>query len=171
MYNSAIRFAIVLAFAATGEWVAERRHAEHLDRGDDDRRCLHGRGDVRPDHVELTVDQPVDGDGGGPVAATTAGFMVSLVQANLSHRLSIDQFVVGLTLNLFVLGLALFLDSRWEAVTSVAKPTRVPLLSDIPLVGDALRPALADVPRRAGRAVGVVAGVPHPLGPRDPLGR
>ena len=60
------------------------------------------------------------------------------MQANLSHRLSIDQFVVGLTLNLFVLGLALFLDSRWEAVTSVAKPTRVPLLSDIPLVGDAL---------------------------------
>jgi simple sugar transport system permease protein len=67
-----------------------------------------------------------------------AGLVVSLVQANLSHRLSIDQFVVGLTLNLFVLGLALFLDSRWEAVTSVAEPTRVPLLSDIPLVGDAL---------------------------------
>ena len=67
-----------------------------------------------------------------------AGVAVALVQAHLSHQLTIDQFVVGLTLNLFVLGLALFLDSRWEAVTSVVKPTRVPVLHDIPLVGEAL---------------------------------
>ena len=52
--------------------------------------------------------------------------------------MTIDQFVVGLTLNIFVLGLALFLDSRWEAVTSIVKPTRIPLLVDIPLVGDGL---------------------------------
>jgi simple sugar transport system permease protein len=52
--------------------------------------------------------------------------------------LAIDQFVVGLTLNLFVLGLALFLDSRWEAITSVVSPTRIPLLHRIPLVGTAL---------------------------------
>ena len=116
-----------------------RRHAQHLDRGDDDRRGVHGRRHVRPDHVALAVDQPVAGDGGWVSSpAPRPALVVSLVQANLSHRLSIDQFVVGLTLNLFVLGLALFLDSRWEAVTSVAKPTRVPLLSDIPLVGDAL---------------------------------
>jgi general nucleoside transport system permease protein len=63
---------------------------------------------------------------------------VALAQAHLSHHLTIDQFVVGLTLNLLVLGLALFLDGTWEAVTPVPKPTEIPLLHDIPLVGDAL---------------------------------
>ena len=52
--------------------------------------------------------------------------------------------VVGLTLNIFVLGLVLFLDSRWEAVTSIVKPTRIPLLSDIPLVGPGLFIPLAE---------------------------
>jgi ABC-type uncharacterized transport system permease subunit len=72
------------------------------------------------------------------VAGIVAGVAVAMVQAHLSHQLTIDQFVVGLTLNLFVLGLALFLDSRWEAVTEVVAPTRIPLLHRIPLVGTAL---------------------------------
>ena len=139
MYNSAIRFAIVLAFAATGEWVAERAGTLNISI---EAMMIGGAFTAGVTFAQITSHSPSTSPAMamavGLVAATTAGVVVSLVQANLSHRLSIDQFVVGLTLNLFVLGLALFLDSRWEAVTSVAKPTRVPLLSDIPLVGDAL---------------------------------
>ena len=139
MYNSAMRFAIVLAFAATGEWVAERAGTLNISV---EAMMIGGAFTAGVTFAQITSHSPSTSPSlamaMGLAAATTAGVAVSLVQANLSHRLSIDQFVVGLTLNLFVLGLALFLDSRWEAVTSVAKPTRVPLLSDIPLVGDAL---------------------------------
>jgi general nucleoside transport system permease protein len=129
MYQSAMRFAIVLAFAAVGEWVAEKAGTLNISI---EAMMIGGAytaaitwGSV--DHVSIAL-----------VAGLLAGVVVALAQAHLSHQLTIDQFVVGLTLNLFVLGLALFLDSRWKAVTSVVKPTRVPLLHDIPLVGEAL---------------------------------
>jgi ABC-type uncharacterized transport system permease subunit len=60
------------------------------------------------------------------------------VQANVSHRLVANQFVVGLTLNILVLGLTSFLASELDPVTSKADSQRIPLLADIPLVGAAL---------------------------------
>ncbi len=129
MYESAMRFAIVLAFAAVGEWVAEKAGTLNISieammiGGAYTAAVTWGAVDVVP--IAL-------------LAGVLAGVVVALAQAHLSHQLTIDQFVVGLTLNLFVLGLALFLDSKWEAVTSVVKPTEVPLLNDIPLVGQAL---------------------------------
>jgi simple sugar transport system permease protein len=129
MYGSMIRFAIVLAFAAVGEWVAERAGTLNIS--------------LEAMLIAGAYSSAVAFNGTGSTALSLAigvigGVVVSLVQANLSHRLTTDQFVVGLTLNLFVLGLALFLDSRWEAVTRVASVTKVPLLAEIPLVGDAL---------------------------------
>lgn len=129
MYQSAMRFAIVLAFAAVGEWVAEKAGTLNISieammiGGAYTAAVTWGAIDVVP--IAL-------------VAGMLAGVVVALAQAHLSHQLTVDQFVVGLTLNLFVLGLALFLDSKWEAVTSIVKPTKIPLLHDIPLVGDAL---------------------------------
>ena len=129
MYESAMRFAIVLAFAAVGEWVAEKAGTLNISieammiGGAYTAAVTWGAIDVVP--IAL-------------LAGVLAGVVVALAQAHLSHQLTIDQFVVGLTLNLFVLGLALFLDGKWEAVTSVVKPTEVPLLHDIPLVGEAL---------------------------------
>lgn len=129
MYDSAIRFAIVLAFAAVGEWVAEKAGTLNISI---EAMMIGGAytaavASTRTDLVVVAL-----------AAGIVAGVVIALAQAHLSHQLTIDQFVVGLTLNLFVLGLALLLDSRWEAVTSVVAPTRVPLLSDIPLVGDGL---------------------------------
>ena len=49
-----------------------------------------------------------------------AGFAVALVQAQMSHRLVANQFVVGLTLNILVLGLASFLASELDPVTKQA---------------------------------------------------
>jgi simple sugar transport system permease protein len=128
MYNAAVRFAIVLAFAAVGEWVAEQAGTLNISI-----ESMMIAGAYTAAVAFAATDQVLVSLALGVVA----GIAVSLVQAHLSHQLTIDQFVVGLTLNLFVLGLALFLDSRWEAVTSVVGPTRLPLLADVPLVGDA----------------------------------
>jgi len=129
MYNSAIRFAIILAFAAVGEWVAERAGTLNISI---EAMMIAGA------YTSAVTSTKTDVVIFSLAAGVVAGVAVALVQAHLSHQLTIDQFVVGLTLNLFVLGLALFLDSRWEAVTSVVKPTRVPLLSHLPILGDAL---------------------------------
>lgn len=129
MYESAIRFAIILAFAAVGEWVAERSGTLNISL---ESFMIGGA------YTAAVVWNGTDNVPLALLAGTLAGVLVSLIQAHLSHQLAVDQFVVGLTLNIFVLGLALFLDSRWEAITSVVKPTKVPLLSDIPLVGTAL---------------------------------
>lgn len=128
MYNSAMRFAIVLAFAAIGEWVAERSGTLNISL----EAMMIGGAYTASVTWSATDNVPL-----ALVAGMLAGLLVSLVQAHLSHQLAIDQFVVGLTLNIFVLGLALFLDSRWEAVTQVVQPTRIPGLVDIPLVGEA----------------------------------
>jgi general nucleoside transport system permease protein len=129
MYNSAIRFAIVLAFAAVGEWVAERAGTLNISI---EAMMIGGA------YTAAVTSTKTDVVLVSLAAGVVAGLVVALVQAHLSHQLTIDQFVVGLTLNLFVLGLALFLDTRWEAVTSAVKPTRVPFLSDIPILGEAL---------------------------------
>ena len=129
MYTSTVRFAVILAFAAVGEWVAERAGTLNISLeafmvgGAYSAAVAYGAWG----NVPLAL-----------VVGTVAGVVVSTAQAWLSHRLTIDQFVVGLTLNLFVLGLALFLDGRWKAVTPVPKDTKIPVLSDIPLVGNAL---------------------------------
>ena len=129
MYNSAVRFAIVLAFAATGEWVAEKAGTLNISI----EAMMIGGAYTSAAVFTATDTVPI-----ALLAGVVAGVVVALIQAHLSHHLTIDQFVVGLTLNLFVLGLALFLDSRWKAVTSVVKPTKIPLLSEIPFVGGAL---------------------------------
>ena len=128
MYNSAVRFAIVLAFAATGEWVAEKAGTLNISI----EAMMIGGAYTSAAVFTVTDAVPIS-----LAVGVIAGVVVALIQAHLSHHLTIDQFVVGLTLNLFVLGLALFLDSRWKAETSVVKPTNIPLLSEIPFVGGA----------------------------------
>ena len=56
----------------------------------------------------------------------------------MSHRLVANQFVVGLTLNILVLGLTSFLASELDPVTRKVGSQRIPLLADIPLIGTAL---------------------------------
>jgi simple sugar transport system permease protein len=129
MYESMMRFAIVLAFAAVGEWVAERAGTLNISV---EAMLIGGAftGAVVYGDTNNTVL--------GLLSGIAAGGIVGWVQANLSHRLVTDQFVVGLTLNLLVLGLALFLDNTLGVATTVADPLRIPLLHRIPLVGEAL---------------------------------
>ena len=56
----------------------------------------------------------------------------------MSHRLTADQFVVGLTLNILVLGVVGFLHSELKPSTRTASVVEIPVLAEIPLIGPAL---------------------------------
>lgn len=81
----------------------------------------------------------------GIVAACVAGALVTFVLAALAVRYMVDQVVLGVVLNLLVLGLTGFLFDRVmkenEAATNKATlfpEWKIPLLSEIPGIGPAL---------------------------------
>ena len=158
-YRNAAIAAVVLLFAALGR--ARRReggHDQHLARGDDARRRVRRRRRAGPHRLGL---------GGPAVRRWSPASLVALVQANMSHRLPADQFVVGLVLNVLVLGLVGFLASSSSRRPTSSTASRSRCLADIPLVG----PALFDQPWVLYLAypiipVDLVADLPHPLGAR-----
>jgi general nucleoside transport system permease protein len=128
-YISAFQLSVLFAFAATGEWVAERAGTLNISV---EGMLLAGAfgaawGAFALDNAAL-----------GLLAGCAAGVAIAFVQANLSHRLTANQFVVGLALNVLVVGLTAFLDSELDLGPARAGVVEVPLLSDIPLVGEAL---------------------------------
>lgn len=128
-YINGALFAAFLAFAASGEWVAERSGTLNISV---EGMLLSGAftGAVIYDSTESIIL--------GMAAGAIGGMIVAGVQAEMSHRLAADQFVVGLTLNILVLGLAGFLDNELEPTTTFADRWSIPVLSDIPLIGEAL---------------------------------
>jgi simple sugar transport system permease protein len=129
MYSSAVRLGGFLAFAALGELVAEKAGTINISV---EGSLLAGAfaGTVGYD---LTSSVPL-----GLIAGIGGGILVALIQANMSHRLTADQFVVGLTANVLVLGLAGFLNASMDPIARRASVLEIPLLSDIPLIGPAL---------------------------------
>lgn len=129
MYGSAVRLGGFLAFAALGELVAEKAGTINISV---EGAMLAGAftGAVGYDLTDSTVF--------GLIAGIAAGLLIAAIQANMSHRLTADQFVVGLTANVLVLGLAGFLDASIDPIAKRAGVLEIPLLSDIPLVGQAL---------------------------------
>jgi len=80
----------------------------------------------------------------GIAAAMVVGSLLALLLAWLSIRFQVDQVIVGFAINFFVLGLTSFLDSRvltknpeYNGVRTVSE-WKVPLLSDIPVIGPIL---------------------------------
>lgn len=128
-YLNGALFAGLLLFAASGEWIAERAGTINISV---EAMLLAGAftGAVGFDITDSIVLAMVTGALGGMIVAG--------VQAEMSHRLAADQFVVGLTLNILVLGLAGFLDREIEPAAKSAAAVDVPLLSDLPLIGQAL---------------------------------
>ncbi|MEY4371272.1 MAG: hypothetical protein RL219_41 [Actinomycetota bacterium] len=132
-YRNAIIAAVVLLFAASGELAAEKAGTINISI---EGMMLAGAfagavGQEQTGSVLLAL-----------LIAAVAGLIVALVQANMSHRLSADQFVVGLVLNTLVLGVVGFLAGSNEPKTSLVSRWKVPGLGDIPIVG----PALFDQP-------------------------
>ena len=128
-YSSAARFAALLAFCALGETIAERAGTLNIST---EAMILAGAFAAAVG-FDLTDRVTV-----GLLFAMAAGLVVAIVHGNLSHRLTANTFVVGLTLNILVLGLATFLNRNLEPFSKRAHVIEVPILSDIPLVGPAL---------------------------------
>jgi len=128
-YVNTALFAGLLAFAASGEWVAERAGTINISV---EGMLLSGA---------FTAAVGYDITNSAIVALITGvlgGLIIAFVQAEMSHRLAADQFVVGLTLNILVFGLTGFLDRAIEPRTEIVTVWNIPLLSDIPLIGEAL---------------------------------
>ena len=127
-YRNAMIVAVVLMFGASGELIAEKAGTINISL---EAMMLAGA-------YAAAVGQERGGVWGGLLMAAIAGLLVAAIQANMSHRLSADQFVVGLVLNVLVLGIVGFLVGSNEPNSHVVKRFKVPVLSDIPLIGPAL---------------------------------
>jgi simple sugar transport system permease protein len=132
-YRNAVIAAVVLLFASSGELVAEKAGTINISL---EAMMLAGA-------FAAALGQDLTGSVwlALPIGMA-AGVAVALVQANMSHRLPADQFVVGLVLNVLVLGLVGFLTAEIEPETNLVDRVEIPLLSQIPLIG----PALFDQP-------------------------
>jgi simple sugar transport system permease protein len=127
--ESAARLAALLLFVSLGELLAERAGTLNIS-------------------VEgMTLGAAFAGvfvgsESGSPflglLVAVGVGGFIALIQAELSHRITINQFVVGLAINLLVLGVTSYLDTTVDIESNQLGILRIPLLEDIPLVGGAL---------------------------------
>jgi simple sugar transport system permease protein len=123
---SALRLTAPLAFAACGEYLAERA----------------GTLNISVEGMMLSGAFGAVAIGGatgsptlGLVAGAVIGLLVALIHANLSHRIQINTFVVGLVLNALALGVTSFLLQHSEFSRTQVAELRIPVLSDLPLVG------------------------------------
>ena len=129
MYSSAVRLGGFLAFAALGELVAEKAGTINIS----------VEGSLLAGAFTGAVAYDLTGSTWlGLGAGILGGLIIAWVQANMSHRLTADQFVVGLTANVLVAGLAGFLNGIIGPMARRAVTVEIPLLNDLPLIGPAL---------------------------------
>jgi simple sugar transport system permease protein len=129
MYESAVRLGAFLAFAALGELVAEKAGTINIS----------VEGSLLAGAFTGTVAYHYAGSTAlALLAGIAGGFLISWIQANMSHRLTADQFVVGLTANVLVAGIAGYFNGILDPIAKRAAFLHIPLLSDIPLLGPAL---------------------------------
>ena len=128
-YVSTFQLSVLFVFAGCGEWIAERAGTLNISV---EAMLLAGTfGAAWGAHAAGNA-------GVGLLAGCAAGLVIAFVQANLSHRLTANQFVVGLALNVLVIGLTAFLDTELDLGPVRAGVVEVPGLADVPLVGEAL---------------------------------
>jgi simple sugar transport system permease protein len=127
--DSAARLSALLLFPALGELVAERA----------------GTLNISVEAMLLSsafvgaLASSVTGSAGvGLLMAVACGLFVAGIQALLSHRLAVNQFIVGLALNLLALGVTGFLEASLELDSKQLGTWRIPGLAEIPIIGDAL---------------------------------
>lgn len=127
--SSGMRLTAPLAFAACGEYLAQRAGT-----------------------INISVEGMMLGAAFGAVAAASAtgsattglfvgslvGLVIGMIHGNLVHRANINTFVVGLVLNALVLGLTTFLIAVNTFTSNQVSRIEIPVLSDLPLIGEAL---------------------------------
>lgn len=127
--ESSVRLAATLLFAALGELVAEKAGTLNIS----------VEGMMLGSAFAAAYGSHVTGSAyAGFAVGVAAALMVSSIQANLSHRVRINQFIVGLAVNLLVLGATSFLIAELDVRPEQFPLVRVPVLASIPVIGGAL---------------------------------
>jgi general nucleoside transport system permease protein len=126
---SAIRLTGPLAFAGCGEQVAERSGTLNISI---EAMMLAGA-------FFGVLGTSVFGNiVGGLLLGVLAGLVVAVIHANFSHRLNANTFVVGLTLNVLLLGMTSFLLETVDLEPKQAGRIEIPVLKEIPVIGEPL---------------------------------
>ena len=126
---SATRLAAPLAFAACGEYLAERAGTMNISI---EAMMISGA------FTAISTASMTGSASLGLLVGALAGLLVGVLHANASHRLAVNTFVAGLTLNVLAIGLTSFFNESMDITGHQVAQVSIPLLRDIPLVGEAL---------------------------------
>ncbi|MER7568812.1 ABC transporter permease [Streptomyces sp. NPDC048523] len=126
---SGVRLTVPLAFAACGEYVAERAGTMNISV----EAMMLGAAFTSIATASATGSATV-----GLVAGVVTGLVLGFVHGNLAHRAQINTFVVGLVLNALVLGLTSYLITTNQFASHQVHMLSIPLLQDIPVIGKPL---------------------------------
>jgi general nucleoside transport system permease protein len=124
---SAVRLTGPLAFAGCGEQVAERSGTLNISI---EAMMLAGA------FFGVLGTSVFGSIVGGLVLGMIAGLTVAMIHANFSHRLNANTFVVGLTLNVLLLGVTSFLLETVDLEPKQAGRIEIPVLKEIPVIGE-----------------------------------
>ena len=125
-----VTIATPLLFAGLGEYVAERAGTLNISV-----EAMMLAGAYAGAYGSSVMHSATWGLLWGPVV----GGLIGLVHANFSHRLQVNTFVVGLTLNVFALGMTNYLLATHTDMTpKQIGVVKIPLLTHLPLIGPAL---------------------------------
>jgi general nucleoside transport system permease protein len=124
---SAVRLTGPLAFAGCGEQVAERSGTLNISI---EAMMLAGA------FFGVLGTSVFGSIVGGLVLGMIAGLTVAIIHANFSHRLNANTFVVGLTLNVLLLGVTSFLLETVDLEPKQAGRIKIPVLKEIPVIGE-----------------------------------
>lgn len=127
--SSGVRLAAPLAFAACGEYLAERAGTMNISV----EAMMLGAAFTAVAAAGVTGSASL-----GLLAGAVAGAAVGVVHAQLAHRAAVNTFVVGLVLNALVLGLTSFLAPAAGSDRHQVAQVSVPVLRDLPVLGGPL---------------------------------
>ncbi|MFF0089566.1 ABC transporter permease [Streptomyces canus] len=126
---SGVRLTVPLAFAACGEYVAERAGTMNISV----EAMMLGAA-----FTSIATASATGSATAGLVVGVVTGLVLGFVHGNLSHRAQINTFVVGLVLNALVLGLTSYLITTNQFASHQVHMLSIPLLQDIPVIGKPL---------------------------------
>jgi simple sugar transport system permease protein len=126
---SGVRLTVPLAFATCGEYLAQRAGAMNISV----EAMMLGAA-----FTSIATASATGSATAGLAVGVVTGLVIGFVHGNLSHRAQINTFVVGLVLNALVLGLTSYLITTQQFASHQVGVLSIPLLKDIPLIGQAL---------------------------------